>query len=166
MEKVNTREEAASRLRAKEEEINRRIESLQEEVKQTKQEVVDYVKDNPWLGVTAATFAGVLVGLILGKRSDSAKQKGIMDLYAHHVSEMAGNSGVTEEQVRAILREALFESAQQAMYSASNNKSSGWKGKLFGLVKDVAFGYASKSLMNVVEAQLASFSQDSSSEDE
>lgn len=155
MEKINTREEVASRLRAKEEEINQRFEALQDEVKQTKNDVVAYVKENPWLGVAATTAVGVLVGLIIGKRSDSAKQSEILNTYARHVSEMAGNSGVSEEQVRSMLREALRETAAQAMYSVPKKKSGGLKGKLFGIVTDIAFGYLSKTVMNSVEARLS-----------
>lgn len=155
MEKINTREEVASRLKAKEEEINRRFEALQGEVKQTKNDLVAYVKDNPWLGVAATTVTGVLVGLIIGKKSNSAKQSELLNSYARQVSEMAGNSGVSEEQVRAILREALRETAAQAMYSVPKKKSGGLKGKLFGIVTDIAFGYLSKTLMNSVEARLS-----------
>lgn len=156
MEKVKTSEEAASRLRAKEEEINRRFEALQDEVKQTKEEVFDFVNANPWLGICGTTLVGILVGVLIGGKSQKAKQKEIVDGYVRGLSEMTRNSGVNEEQVGVLLREALRDSAPQYAYPVPKKKSAGVTGKLFGMVADVALGYLSKTLMSTLEAQLSS----------
>jgi len=155
MEKVKSREEAASRLKAKEEEINRRFEAIQDEVKQTRQDVVSLVKANPWWGVAGTTVAGILVGLIIGKKSQKQKHKELVDSYSRRLSEMAGNSGASEEQVGVLLREALRDTIPQVVHSVPKSKSSGLTGKLFGIATDIAFGYLSKTLMNTVETQLS-----------
>ena len=156
MEKVKTSEEAASRLRAKEEEINRRFEALQDEVNQTKEDVFDFVKANPWLGICGTAMAGIVVGLLIGGKSQKTKRKEMVDSYVRGLSEMARNSGINEEQVGVVLREALRDAAPQFAYPVHKKKSAGMTGKLFGVVADVALGYLSKTLMSAVEAQLSS----------
>ena len=102
-------------------------------------------------------FAVVFISqaLILPAAGSKAKHKELVDNYVQHLSEMAGNSGVSQEQVGVMLREALRETAVHAMYSVPKKKSGGLRGKLFGIVTDIAFGYLSKTLMNSVEARLS-----------
>ena len=161
MQKINTIEEVASRLKAKEDEINRRVEAIQDEVKQTRQDVAAIVKANPWIGVIGTSLVGVLVGLAIGKKSQKQRHKELVDNYVQRLSEMARNSGASEEQVGDLLREALRDTIPQVVYSVPKNKSVGFAGKLFGMATDIAFGYLSKTLMNTLESQLTA--NDSSS---
>ena len=156
MEKVKSSQEAATRLKAKEEEINRRFEALQDEVKQTKEDVFGYVKTNPMLAVCGTTLTGIVVGLLVGGIGKKGRHKEIADNYVRGLSEIARNSGVSEEQVGVMLREALRDTIPQVVYSVPKKKSASLTGKLFGMVTNVVFGYLTRTLMSSLEAQFTS----------
>ena len=160
MEKIRSREEVEYRLKEKEKEINRHFEALQGEFEQTKQDVVAYVKDNPWLGIAGATLAGVLVGLIVGKKSQKDVHKELIDNYVERLANTARHAGASEGEVVGLMREALRETIPQVVYSVPNKKKSGLVGKLVGVVTDVAFGYVTKTLMNTLESQFLATKND------
>ena len=165
MEKIRSRAEVEYQLKEKEKEINRHFEALQGEIKQTKHEAVAYVKDNPWIGIAGATLAGVVVGLIIGKKSKKAVHKELIDNYVEHLSGAARRAGASETEVVEFMREALRETIPQVVYSVPNTKKGGLGSKVFGILTDVAFGYLSKTLMNTVESQLMAMSKEGEKEE-
>lgn len=148
MQKVSNRDAVASRLKEKEEQISRRIEALQGEMTSTGADVKDYLKKNPWIGVAGSVFAGIVVGLIAGKKSAKTKQNELVDTYIKRLADAAHATGASEREVSTILREALHETMPPAASYKPKSKSSGLSGKLFGLAMDVAMGFAKKSLVN------------------
>lgn len=151
MEKISSREAVASRLKQKEEQINRRIEALQGEMTSTRVDVKNYLKDNPWIGVAGSVCAGIVVGLIAGKKSKKTRQKELLDTYISRLTEAAQETGVSEREVGALLREALHETVSPAAYSEPKSKSSGLSGKLMSMALEMAMGFAKKSFLNFLE---------------
>ena len=154
MQKTSSREAVASRLKQKEEEINRRIEALQGEMTSTGADVRQYLKKNPWIAVAGSVAAGVLVGLIAGKKSAKTQQKELVDTYIERLIEAARDNGATEQEVGALLREAMRSSMPPPAQQAYNTpKSGGLTGKLLGIGLDMAMGFAKKSFFNFLEEQ-------------
>ena len=156
MEKVKTREEAASRLKAKEEEINRRFEALQDEVKQTKEDVFGFVKANPWVGICGTTLAGVVVGFLLGGKGKKPKTKRLSKLMCVVFLKWSGIQVVPRNKLVLSCVRRFVIRFHKSCIPVPKKKSAGLTGKLFGMVTDIAFGYLSKTLMNTIEAQLSS----------
>ncbi len=149
MQKTSSREAVASRLKQKEDEINRRIEALQGEMTSTGADVRAYLKTNPWIAVAGSVAAGILVGLIAGKKSAKTRQNELVDTYIERLIEAARDNGATEQEVGALLREAMRNSMPpQAHEAHASPKSGGLTGKLMGIGLDMAMGFAKKSLFN------------------
>ena len=162
MEKIKSRDEVASRLKQKEDDINRHFEALQGEVKQTKKEVEAYVKANPWIGIVGSIVAGIGVGLIIGKKSQKAIHKELVNTYVNRLAEVTRHSGASEAEVGSVLRDALKDTLPQVVYSMpEKNSSKGLGGKLVGMMASIAFSYFSKALIHRLEQQFDSSSTDS-----
>jgi hypothetical protein len=151
MEKTSTREEVASRLKAKEFEINQHIEALQEEVARTGANIKDFVQARPFLPVAGSILTGILVGLILGRRSKRARYREMLDDYMDRLAEVARQSGASERDVSLLLRDALRESIPSVVVSPSAKKTNGFGSRLFSMAADMAIGFAMKTIVNVVE---------------
>ncbi|MFK7846462.1 MAG: hypothetical protein AB8G77_14280 [Rhodothermales bacterium] len=155
MEKISSRDAVASRLKQKEEEISKRIEALQGEMTSTGSDVKNYLKKNPWVGLAGSIVAGIAVGLIAGKKSAKTRQKELVDTYIERLTEVARETGASEREVGALLREALRESAPPAAFAEQKSKSSGLTGKLFGIGLEMAMGFAKKSFLNFLDEKAA-----------
>lgn len=154
MPKTTSREAVASRLKQKEDEINRRIEALQGEMTSTGADVRQYLKSNPWVAVAGSVAAGLLVGLIAGKKSTKTRQKELVDTYVERLIEAARDNGATEQEVGALLREAMRSAMPPPAQEAyAKPKSGGLTGKLLGIGLDMAMGFAKKSFFNFLEEQ-------------
>ncbi|MEM8487931.1 MAG: hypothetical protein AAF564_20435 [Bacteroidota bacterium] len=154
MQKTSSREAVASRLKQKEDEINRRIEALQGEMTSTGADVRQYLKSNPWIAVAGSVAAGILVGLIAGRKSAKTRQNELVDTYIERLIEAARDNGATEQEVGALLREAMRSSMPPPPREAYGNpKSGGIAGKLMGIGLDMAMGFAKKSFFNFLEEQ-------------
>lgn len=156
MEKTSTRDEVASKLRDKEDEINRHLEALQGEVARTGADIKAYVQANPWILLAGSIAAGVLVGLVLGRKNEKGKQRKFADDYYDRLELIARQAGVPEKEIGALLKEAaLRESSSSGLSSAPSKKTNGMGSKLFGIAADMAIGFAKKTMINVIEDRLA-----------
>ena len=163
---MNSREEVANRLKEKEEAINSRIEALQDELLQTRKEVESYVKDNPWIGVIGSIIAGVGVGLILGKKSQKAIHKELVNSYVNQLADVARRAGASEFEVGEVLREALRETQPPIVYAVPDRAAKkGLFSSLFGVATSVALNYGSKYALAAIDKQLAKADADNSVED-
>lgn len=156
MEKTSTREEVASRLKEKEDEINRHLDALQEEVARTRADIKSYLTSNPWIPLAGSVAAGILVGLVLGRKSKKARHQELLDEYMDRLAEIARQAGASEREVGALLRDALRESIPPVVFTASKEKSSGLGSKLIGIAADMAIGFARKSLVHALEDRFQS----------
>ncbi len=158
MEKIKSLEEAANRLRQKEEEISRHLDALQEDVRQTKQDVVGYVKENPWLGLAGSTFAGILVGLLLGKIGKSPRAEKRLEQYVDQLITASRQSGATEEELAQILERAARGTATSVVYASPERKSKGLGSQVLGLLADIGMGLLKKSLLQAIDQQIQAVS--------
>ena len=79
MEKTTEKEAVASRLKQKEEEIGRRLQALQGEVTSTGADVKRYLTKNPWISIGGSVLAGLVVGLIAGKKRGKTSERASVD---------------------------------------------------------------------------------------
>lgn len=155
MEKISSKEAIASKLKQKEEEINQRIEALQNEVSSTGSDVKHYLKTNPWVGLAGSVIAGVVVGLIVGGKSEKTRKKEKFDAYADQLSEAMGEAGVNTAEINTLLKEAIRSAADAPVYAPPQKKKSALSGKLFNVAVNMALGFAQKSLINFLDEKVA-----------
>lgn len=156
MEKTSSKEAVASRLKQKEEEISQRLQALQGEMTSTGEDVRNYLKKNPWIGIGGSVLAGVVVGLIAGKKSKKSQHKEQLDTYIDRLTQAARDSGVSERELSAILRDALHETISPlASQKPAKSKSAGLTAMVMGMVMDMALGFAKKSLTNFLDEKVA-----------
>ena len=96
------------------------------------------------------------MGLIAGKKSEKTRQKELVDTYIERLTDAARETGASEREVGALLREALRDSMPPVSFSQPKSKSSGLSGKLFDLAMDMAMGFAKKSLLNFLDEKTSS----------
>lgn len=166
MEKISSRDAVASRLKEKEEEISKRIEALQGEMTSTGSDVKNYLKKNPWVGLAGSIVAGIAVGLIAGKKSAKTRQKELVDTYIERLTEVARETGASEREVGALLREALRESVPPPAFTEQKSKTGGLTGKLFGIGLEMAMGFAKKSFLNFLDEKTAAAGSETEKKDD
>lgn len=156
MEKTSTRDEVASKLKDKEDEINRHLEALQDEVARTGADIKAYIQANPWIPLAGSIAAGILVGLVLGRRNTKDKPRSFVDEYYSRLESIARQAGASEKEIDALLKEAAFRDTMASEPSTSSGKkTSGMGGKLFGIAANMAIGFAKKAVINAIEDRLA-----------
>ncbi len=156
MEKISSKEAVASRLKQKEEEISQRLQALQDEVTSTGEDVRHYLRKNPWIGIGGSVLAGIVVGLIAGKKSKKEQHKERLDTYIDRLTQAARDSGVSDRELSAILRDALHETISPlASQKPPKSKSTGLAGMVMGMALDLALGFAKKSLTNFLDEKSA-----------
>ncbi len=147
--------ELEAQLRASEEAISRHMDALQDEVRRTGQDVRDYVKQNPWVGVTACLVAGVAVGLLLGKRGGGVSSRSLVGGYVDRLVDIGLEAGVSESEMASLLREAVREATPPHAGSAPAPRGSGIVGKVFGIASGLAIDLAKRSIMGFLEERLS-----------
>jgi hypothetical protein len=147
--------ELEAQLKASEEAISRHLDALQDEMRRTGQDVRDYVKKNPWVGVTACLVAGVAVGLLLGKRRGAVISRSLIGGYVDRLVDIGLEAGVSESEMTSLLREAVREAAPPVVGLAPAPRGSGLAGKVFGIVSGLAIDFAKRSIMGFLEERLS-----------
>ncbi len=147
--------ELEAQLRASEEAIARHLDALQDEVQRTGQDVRDYVKRKPWVGVTACLVAGVAVGLLLGKRRGGDASRSLVGGYVDRLVDIGRDAGVSESEMASLLREALREVTPPAPGPMPAARGSGITGKIFGIASGLAIDFAKRSIMGFLEERLS-----------
>ena len=151
MEKVRSRKEVAAQLKAKEQEINGRIEALQKEVLHTGEDIKEFVKKNTWVSVAGSVVAGILVGLVLGKKNRKTQHRELVDQYMNRLADVARKAGAGDREVGELLRDALRDTMPPVIYSQPQKRSRGLGHMLMNMGADMAIGFAKKSLFNILD---------------
>jgi hypothetical protein len=143
-----------AQLKATEEAIARHLDAIQDEVQRTGADVRQYVKENPWVGITASLAAGLVLGLVLsrkGRFAASHEEEGEPAL--HKMADFARESGISERELAAMLRDAVREAAPPPPARASAGGGVG--NKLVAMLSGLVFDLAKRSIMNFVSDRLS-----------
>lgn len=143
-----------ARLKATEEAISAHLDALQEEVQRSGADVRHYLKENPWVALTASLVAGVALGMLLGKPRG---QSSVGDVAGHaldRLGEIAREAGASESEIAQLLRQASRETAR-VQPPPPPPRQSGIMGKLFGIASGLAFDLAKRSIMNFLDERLS-----------
>ncbi|MDZ4699474.1 MAG: hypothetical protein SH809_07200 [Rhodothermales bacterium] len=144
-----------AQLVASEEAISKHLDALQDEVQRTGQDVRDYVKRKPWVGVTACVVAGVAIGLLLGKRREGAVRRSRVGGYVDRLVDIGKEADVSDTEMATLLLGAVREVAPSLADSLPPSRGSGIAGKVFGIASGLAIDFARRSVLGFLEERLS-----------
>lgn len=144
-----------AKLAEREASMARRYNGFQGGVEDMSKTVQEDLLGNPLIKLGGVMLAGVIVGLILGKRKNkslyaglSASAKPIVDQYIHVLRDAAVSSGVSEEKVREVVLEALQNRVPILVENSSAPPSSGLLRSLLRGVMRTAVPFAIQAGLN------------------
>lgn len=142
-----TPDELKSEIAKKQQHIQMRLDSLQDEVLTLGDSAKRAVLDNPLVGVGGALAAGLLVGLIFGKRKPFNAENRHRELVEHYLDAVADatqKAVVKGKQPGEAVRDALQDRTPLIVYETPENKS-GILYKTLDLLLTTAVGFAVKT---------------------
>ncbi len=119
IKKKRTKEAVEKELQLKENQIEQRISALQEEVASVAPTIRDALFNHPLVSVGGALLAGLVVGLIFGKRRNAASgvsHRALVDHYADAVVEEARHRVVNGQDVDEAVYAALKDRVPLIVY--------------------------------------------------
>lgn len=144
-----TKEEVAQQLDKRSASINLRLDALQGEVATAGEAVREAVFRNPLLSVGGMLVAGLVVGLIVGKRRDRLGEThaALLERYLDVVGEEVRRAVRRGRDADEAVREALQGRAPVIVYEAPE-RSEGFIKQSLDLVLKTAMGFAVKAALD------------------
>ncbi len=151
MEKLLSKEEVELQLRAKSDEISRRIDAIQDEITNTGEQVRQAIFENPLVTVGASVGAGLLVGLIFGgsgskNKPDTAKRyRSLIDEYIEAIADETKKGAKKGKDAGEAVKGALKDRVPLIVYQgASPKEERGFFADALDLVFKTALGFGVK----------------------
>lgn len=168
MEKILDKEQVRAQLEAKSEEINLRLDAIQNEVVTTGQSIRDAIFSHPLISVGGSIAAGLLVGLLVGgsKKGTGKRQKAsgpegvhkaLIDEYINAIAEEVKRSARFGTKADDAVRKALRDRVPVIFYDAGQAREeqakSGLLSDTFELAYKTALGFAVKMGIDFITAR-------------
>jgi len=168
MEKILDKDQVRAQLEAKSEEINYRLDAIQNEVATVGQAIRDAVYSHPLISIGGSIAAGLLVGFLLGgpgKRGKHANITGVEDRYkslideyvnavAEEVKKHARTGIKADDAVRKALRDRVPVIFYEVAQAQEGRRKQGLLADTFELAYKTALGFAVKLGIDFVTSRL------------